>query len=395
MKKYKYKAINDYGKYVRGKISAENTAELEVLLKGHGLSLISYGIDKGNLFKGRLKDKEVVEIFSYLGQLDSAGISIIDSIADLENAFDSSRIKDLGQAIDSSLRKGLLLSEALAEHPHIFPPVIVGLIATGEKTGDLQSAFSSIVDHLKWNMNMKKKITKATRYPIISLVIMLGVVGVMTTFVVPKVTEFLTSQSIALPIMTRSLIGFSNFVKNYGILMIILVPVIIVIYKVFRNISHIGIKIDEFKLHIPVLGKVINKIEASQFSHFFALTFKSGLGVLECLEVTKHVIKNLAIKQSIDIAKEEVANGETLAKSIAKTGHFPHMVVTMFNLGETSGNMEKSLNNIRYFYDKEVDESIDVLVGMIQPMLTLVMGGMMAWITIAVFGPIYSSFGKF
>jgi type IV pilus assembly protein PilC len=124
------------------------------------------------------------------------------------------------------------------------------------------------------------------------------------------------------------------------------------------------------------------------------MTFKSGLGVLECLEASSGVIKNMAIKKSIATVKQQVSDGQPLSKSIAATGYFPNLVVRMFKVGEESGNMESALQNIKFFYDREINDSIDRLVAMIQPTITLVMGGMIAWITIAVFGPIYSTFSN-
>jgi len=124
------------------------------------------------------------------------------------------------------------------------------------------------------------------------------------------------------------------------------------------------------------------------------MTFKSGLGVLECLDASSGVIKNKAIKRSIIVVKQQVSDGQSLAKSISMTGYFPNLVVRMFKVGEESGNMESALQNIKFFYDREINDSIDKLVSMIQPTITLVMGGMIAWITIAVFGPIYGTFSK-
>jgi type IV pilus assembly protein PilC len=124
------------------------------------------------------------------------------------------------------------------------------------------------------------------------------------------------------------------------------------------------------------------------------MTFKSGLGVIECLDAASGVIKNKAIKKSIIVVKQQVSDGQSLAKSLALTGYFPNLVIRMFKIGEESGNMESALQNIKFFYDREINDSIDRLVGMIQPTLTIVMGGMIAWITIAVFGPIYGSFSK-
>ena len=395
MNKYKYKAINEDGKYVRGRISAESPGELEVLLKNSNHYLVSYHIDRGSAFGGKLTTKELIAMFSHLEQLDRSGVSIVDSIVDVKDSADSLKIRNLMQEIYEALRNGSMLSDAFGKHPTIFSPVFIGLITTGEKTGNLHTAFSSIVDHLKWSAEMKRKTTKAIRFPLFSLGVMLSVVGVMTTFVVPKVTEFLKTQNIALPAMTRALIAFSDFAKHNGLLMIVMIPVLVILYKFINRLPVISTKFDEIKLHMPIFGSIIGKIDASRFCHFFSITFKSGLGVLECLEAAKDVVGNRAIKESIDIAKQMVSNGQTLSKSIAATGHFPSLVVRMFDVGETSGNMEDALNNIRFFYDQEINDSIDKMVGMIQPSLTLVMGGMMAWITIAVFGPIYSTFGKF
>jgi type IV pilus assembly protein PilC len=155
-----------------------------------------------------------------------------------------------------------------------------------------------------------------------------------------------------------------------------------------------ALRIDDFKLKIPIMGGILNKLDAAKFCQFFSMTFKSGLGVLECLDAAGGVIKNKAIKKSIIMVKEQVSEGQSLAKSIALTGYFPNLVVRMFKIGEDSGNMESALHNIKFFYDREINDSIDKLVAMIQPTLTMVMGGMIAWITIAVFGPIYSTFSK-
>ncbi len=393
MNRFKYKAINDDGKYVKGHISADNAGELEVLLKNSQLYLISYKIERGGIFSEKLSIKELIAMFSHLEQLDKAGVSIIDSIVDVKDSAESVKIRNLMQEIYESLKNGSMLSEAFAKHPQIFSRVFIGLINTGERTGNLHNAFNSIVDHLKWSMEMKRKVTKAIRYPIFSLCVMLCVLGIMTTVVVPKVTDFLRGQDIALPITTRALIGFSNFAQRDGIFIVLLIPALIIIYKMLDRIPSIALKMDKAKLHIPVFGKIINKIDASRFCHFFSITFKSGLGVLDCLESAKEVVNNRAIKASIDIAKQQVADGQQLANAIAHTGCFSSLVVRMFGIGETSGNMEGSLNNIRFFYDQEINDSIDKMVGMIQPALTIAMGGMMAWITIAVFGPIYSSFG--
>ncbi len=395
MSQYFYKAVDDNGHYKRGKLPAESQAELADTLKLLGLELVSYKLEKSQQsfsFFNRVKQRDLVTTFIHLEQLDKAGISIIDSIQDLKETSDVPRIKVLMQEIYDLIKNGSLFSESLAKYPDIFKPVYVGLIATGEKTGNFSEAFTNIVEDLKWNVDMKRKTRKATIGPTFGLLMMFAVLSVMTSVVVPKVTGFLLSQDIALPAITVSLIAFSEFAKNYWYLLVFGPPAIWMTIKLLGRIEVTKIPVDKLKLKVPIIGPILNKIDTAKFCQFFAMTFKSGLGVIECLDAACGVVKNKAIKSSIEDIKRQVSDGKSLATSIASVGYFPNLVVRMFKIGEDSGNMDSALKNIKFFYDREINDSIDRLVGMIQPTLTIVMGGMIAWITIAVFGPIYSTF---
>lgn len=296
--------------------------------------------------------------------------------------------------IYESIKNGNLLSESFAKRPDVFNPIYVGLLAMGEKTGNLAGSLGSIIEDIKWNIDMGRKTRKATIGPMFGILMMFVVLGVMTGIVVPKVTAFLKSQDIALPFTTVALIALSDFIKNNWYIIIFTIPLFLLIIKLLARSEEMAVRIDDIKLKIPVFGTISNKIDSAKFCQFFSMTFKSGLGVLECLEASRVVIKNKAIRRSIAIVKQQVSDGQSLSKSIAATGYFPNLVIRMFKIGEESGNMENSLQNIKFFYDREINDSIDRLVGMIQPAITLVMGGMIAWITIAVFGPIYGSFSK-
>lgn len=395
MSQYFYKAVNEQGRYKRGKLPAESQSELADILKVMGLELVSCKLEKKqssfSLF-GKIKQRDLVTTFIHLEQLDKAGISIIDSIQDLRETSDVPKIKALMHEIYDLIKNGSLFSESLAKYPDIFKSVYVGLIATGEKTGNFAEAFSNIVEDLKWNVDMKRKTRKATIGPTFGLLMMFAVLSVMTSVVVPKVTAFLLAQDIELPSATIALIAFSDFAKNYWYLMLFTPPVIWITIKIMGRIEATKILVDKMKLKVPVIGPILNKIDTAKFCQFFAMTFKSGLGVIECLDAACGVVKNNAIKSSIEDIKRQVSDGKSLATSIASVGYFPNLVVRMFKIGEDSGNMDTALKNIKFFYDREINDSIDRLVAMIQPTITIVMGGMIAWITIAVFGPIYSSF---
>lgn len=396
MANFRYRAINQEGKYISGKISAENPSELMSLLKSSSLELVSFREEKNNFtnFLGGLKSSELITIFIHLEQLDRAGVSIIDSIQDLKETSDSTKVKNLMQEIYESIKNGNLFSESLAKRPDIFKSTYVGLIAMGEKTGNLSNSFTNIIEDIKWNIEIRRKTRKAIMGPLFGLTLMFLVLGVMTAVVVPKVTGFLSAQSINLPFITIALVNFSNFVQGNWVSILLLPPLIYSLIKVLERIPATQIKIDYFKLKIPVFGGIITKIESAKFCQFFAMTFKSGLGVLECLDSSSVALKNKAIKNAISFVRQQVSDGQSLSGSISATKFFPNLVVRMFKVGEESGNMESSLKNIKYFYDKEINDSIDRIVGLIQPTITVVMGGMIAWIAVAVFGPIYSTFSN-
>jgi len=398
MNRYRYKAFNEEGKYVSGKLAAENSGELSTLLRATRLELISFKEEKAggiSLFSSGIKPKELIMIFVHLEQLEKTGVPIADSIRDLVESADSAEIKALMSEIEESIKNGNMFSESLGKRPDVFGTTYVGLVAMGEKTGNLSSAFSSIIEDIKWTMDIKRKTKKATTGPMFGIVLMFGILGIMTSVVVPKVTGFLATQDIKLPFLTVALMKFSDFIKNNWYFIILTPPVIWTTVKILRRSSEdMAVIIDNLKLKLPIFGPIINKIDAAKFCQFFSMTFKSGLGVLECLESSSGVIKNSAIKKSIATVRQQVSDGQALSKAIAATGYFPNLVVRMFKIGEESGNMESALNNIKFFYDREINDSIDRLVSMIQPTITIVMGSMIAWITIAVFGPIYSTFSK-
>ena len=396
MANFRYRAINQEGKYITGKISAENPSDLMSLLKSSSLELVSFREEKNNFANllGGLKSSELITIFIHLEQLDRAGVSIIDSIQDLKETSDSNKVKNLMQEIYESIKNGNLFSESLAKRTDIFKSTYVGLIAMGEKTGNLSNSFTNIIEDIKWNIEIRRKTRKAIMGPLFGLSLMFLVLGVMTAVVVPKVTGFLSAQSIDLPFITVALVNFSNFVQGNWASILLLPPLIYGLIKVLERLPATQIKVDYFKLKIPVFGGIITKIESAKFCQFFAMTFKSGLGVLECLDSSSVALKNKAIKNAISFVRQQVSDGQSLSGSISATKFFPNLVVRMFKVGEESGNMESSLKNIKYFYDKEINDSIDRIVGLIQPTITVVMGGMIAWIAVAVFGPIYSTFSN-
>lgn len=394
---YQYKAVDKAGKIIKGKISAQSESELESKLRQAGLDLLSSKATKmGSLVSlmPKVDLKELVLICIHFYHLERAGVPILESVGDLRDHSESEVVKEIMMDVYDSLRSGQTFSKALSKHGMLFDKIFIGLVSAGERTGSFAEVFHHLEKHYRWLMDLKKKIKKATMYPLFVLLIMIGVLSMMMMFVIPKISAFLLIQQIELPFYTIALIAVSNFFAGYWPWMLG-VPItayisIKVAAKFFYDVAYM---VDGWKLKIPLIGSILRKLEVARFCHFFALTYRSGVPILECLEISGQVTQNAVIKDAIYDIKNDVAQGKRLTDAVIDTGQFPPMVTRMFKVGEDSGNLDQALENINIFYDAEINTSIENMVGVIQPTLTIVMGGLMLWITIAVFGPIYAHFG--
>lgn len=397
MAQYRYKALNNKGRMLSGVMSAGNEIDLETRLKVTGLDLTDYTelTSKRSRGANKISTKELILLCVQLGQLEKAGVPILEALDDLRDSADTLKMKNLMTEINEEVRGGHMLSAALAAHPAIFDEVFVGLIKAGEKTGQLYQVFFHLATHLRWVHEIHSKIVQSTRYPIFLLLLMGGVISLMMMYVVPKLTSFLLSQNIELPIYTKALIQTSLIFQNYWYLFFTAPILIFATLRILINSSQdIAFMYDNLKLQLPFFGKVIRKIEMARFCRFFSITFVSGIGVLECLDVASNIVKNKVIKEAIEDARKKVSEGVSLTNSLRSTNHFPVLVLRMFKVGEDSGGLSEALENVNQFYDKEVDDAVSAAIGLIQPTLTILMGMIMLWISMSVFGPLYNSFSK-
>ena len=397
MPQYAYRAMNNAGRQVRGKISANNETDLFQQLQGLGLVLVDSKMakDKGMSVGGKIPAREKIQFFVHLEQLQAAGVPLIDSLTDVRDSADSTKLRDLMSMIISDVSGGMPLSEAFQKHPRTFGDIYSALIAIGEESGKLTESFSHLVRHVKWEDAIRTKITKASRYPILVGLIVVGMIMAMMGLVVPGIVEFLKSNGQTLPPPTVALIATSDFIRGYW-WVILAVPIIIaiVLTALLRTSDPFRFVFSCFVLRVPVFGDLIAKLAFSRFAHFFAVMFQSGVPILQCLESGQRVMTNPCLEESMKVVRQQVQNGEPLSASLRSSGQFPSLVCRMVKIGEDSGNLGGVMDNITSFYDKDVDESIDAMIGMIEPTMTVITGAIMAWIVIGVMAPIYDSLGK-
>lgn len=397
MPSYRYSAMNDLGRTINGVVMAENEVDLEERLKQIGLEVITYRTlkDKKGGTSGRIKLQDMIIMCLHLEQLGRAGVPLLDAIADVRDSTDSMRLKNVMTGVYEYIKGGEVLSKALSHYPTVFNDVFIGLISASEKTGNFSEAFLHIADHLKWTADLRRKVKKAIRYPIALLLIMSGVISVLMIFVVPKLIDFIMAQGFEIPLHTRALIATSHaFVDYWYIILgtpVLLIAMLIGFYRISPDFAY---RVDGFILKMPVFGAVSRKLNMARFTHFFAVLFNSGIDILESLQAAKNVVGNRVLQESVDVMTRSVSEGTSLTASMRISNQFPNLVVRMFKIGEESGNMTEALENVNFFYDREVNDAVDGVVGMIQPALTIVMGALIFWVIAAVFGPLYQSFSK-
>lgn len=397
---YTYKALNQTGRRVTGQMTANNDVDLFQRLRQVNLELVSAKITKTGgglsaLFSKGISSRELVQLCLHLQQLSGAGVSLMEGLADVRDSTDHRRLRDLIAETYEDVASGSSLSEAFARHPRIFGTVFVSLLAAGEESGNLTESFYQLVKHLKWTDDINSKVKKAVRSPIFMLVVLLGMFVSMMTFVVPQLVGFLTGQGQAIPSITAALIDTSNAVRNYWWLMAAVPVALVVGIGTLRRTSEaFALRTDLWLLRVPVFGELIRKIALSRFAHFFATMFQSGVPILNCLDTASRVVGNRGLMRSLATVRAGVADGNPLSTGLRNTGEFPSLVIRMVRIGEESGNLGDTLNNVTEFYDRDVDEAVNGLIDMISPVMTLVGGGMMVWIIAAVMGPLYNSIGN-
>ncbi len=386
---------------MRGVVTAANESELFNRLQETGMNLLDckeMNEKRGKLASltaAKVKTRDLIQMFVHLEQLQKAGVPLLDALSDVRDTAESTRLRDVMGDVYSEVSSGSSLSNALAKHPGIFEPIFISLLNAGEETGNLTNAFGQVIRHLKWSDMMSAKIKKATRYPKILIVVVFGVVGLMMGYVVPEVVGFLKNIGQELPGVTLALIATSEFVVDHWMHIIAIVAVFFISFKIGRAVSEgFRYRSDYVALHLPVMGGVIRKISLSMFCQTFAVLFSSGLEILKCLDAAKKTSTNLVITEALENVRNQVQEGSPISQALNNSGEFPSLVVRMIKIGEESGNLTGVLEQVAEFYDKDVNEAVDGMIAMIEPMLTLILGGIIMWIAAAVFGPVYDSFSK-
>ena len=394
MPAFTYRAVGPDGAIVEGSLEANSKRALENQLLHSGVELLRCRESRSSRLIGRRKvnRKELIGFCFHMEQMTRAGLPILEALSDLRDSVAHPVFKDVIASLISSVEVGKTLSQAMAEFPDVFDDVFVNLVTVGEESGELPDVLLKLTDSLKWQDELISKAKTVVIYPAFVGTVVIGVMLFMMLYVVPQMVDFIREMGQTLPFHTRALIGFSNFLVNHWWWAIPLPAVIFLLVKVYADRDPaFRFRLDGLKLRMWFIGPIQTKITLSRFASYFALCYGAGLDVLASLKISEDIAGNAVIRRGIQSISREIADGNTLSESVEATEMFPPLVVRMVKMGESTGMLDEALKNVSYFYDREVDESIERLKSAIEPAMTVILGAIMGWIMLSVLGPIYDT----
>ena len=394
---YAYKAMNNQGRMVLGRLEAINPIDLEMRLKRMDLDFINGDpVKQGGLMNpGKITRQELINFCFHLEQLARAGVSLIESLTDLRDTVENPRFREILAGMIESIEGGKTLSQAMAEHPKTFDGVVISLIRSGEETGALPQVLANLLESLKWQDELAAHTKKLVMYPAFLGTVVVAITLFMMIYLVPKMAGFIRSMGQDMPTQTKILIATSSFFVNYWYIVIGL-PILIAGIVAFLVNSNFKARytFDRIKLKIPYIGEILHKIILSRFASVFAMMYSSGITILDSIKATEDVVGNLVVKEGLQRVGALIAEGQNVTVAFQNVGIFPPLVLRMLRVGENTGALDTALTNVSYFYNRDVRESIERVQAMIEPVMTVTIGLILGWIMMAVLGPIYDIITK-
>ncbi len=398
MATFNYRAIDKTGLHAQGQMDALNEADLEIRLERMGLDLITFKStekSKSAFSKNKVSNRDLVMFCFQLEQLTSAGVPILEGLNDLRESTANLYFQKVLGALVSEVEGGKMLSQGMAEHPDVFDEVFVNLVAAGEQTGQLPAVFDNLSNTLKWQDELFSQTKRLLAYPLFVFVVVMGAVTFLMVYLVPEMVKFIASLGQELPLQTKILIFISNAFVHYWWLILTL-PLVAVagVATWVKQSPDARYKLDYIKLKLPLTGEILNKIIMARFARYFALMYQTGIPILQAIKTCESIVGNKVVADALSRAHAQINAGDSMSESFKNAGLFPPLVVRMIKVGENTGALDKSLLNISYFYDRDVNELMQKMLKLLEPALTVILGLILAFIMVSVLGPVYDSFSK-
>ena len=400
---FSYVAKDALGKVHKGSSEAENEQVLVRRLREKGFWVQKVSEERAaeqaaprparrgfDIF-GRVSGRDLSIFCRQFATMMNAGVSLVRCLSVLEEQTSSLRLREIIRDIQASVEAGETLSRALTKYPGVFSNLFVGLVRAGEVGGVLDETLNRLATFLEDDQRLKRRIKSAMTYPILVLTFAMGIVLGLVTFIIPRFMELFTELGMKeLPVPTQILVSFSNFVKAKWYIVIIAVVFLYVGFTRYIRTRTGKRQWDWLKLRIPVFGKLNHKVAIARFSRTLATLMVSGVPILQALETVAGAIDNNIIADAVMAARAAIREGERIGDPLAKSGLFPPMVVQMVSIGEETGSLDAMLGKVADFYESEVEATLQSLAAALEPVMIVLLGGVVGFIVISMFLPLIS-----
>ena len=400
MPSFAYKGRNAGGQLIEGVLESADSGAVVDVLRGMGLTPVEIKAAQGKglrssssmnvtLFKQKITHIDLLLFSRQMHTLLKSGVPIMRALNGLQEAAINPEMKRVIGEIRESLEGGRELSHALARHPRVFSPFYLSMIRVGEATGLLEEIFYRLFEHLEFERYMREQVKTALRYPMFVMIAMAVAIVIVNIFVIPAFAKVFAGFGAELPLMTRILLGFSEFMVAYWPLMLAVVAGCVIAFRSWVGTTLGRYIWDRTTLKIPIAGKILHKAALSRFSRSFSLGIRSGVPVMQALSNSAQTVDNSYVARAIEGMRENVERGESLLRASISTGIFTPVVLQMVAVGEESGAVDDMMNEIGDMYRQEVEYELKTLGQQIEPILIVLLGILVLILALGIFLPMW------
>lgn len=393
---YKCKVINSSGQRQTVLREATDELSLRASIRQDEIHMLSFSVvkeEKENEFfavSSKIKFTEVITFFRQFSVMLKAGIPISDCLNNLHKQKFSIPFRNVLQAVYLDVESGVLLSDAFAKHPKVFPRFFVSMVGIGEVSGSLDRVLTNMADYYENDRRIKKKASSAMVYPTLLVCMVIVVVVFLCLFILPQFESTINELGGEVPQITKIVMGISQFIQDYFFIILPAVVAIVFLIMLFFKTNKGKYVKDVMMLNLPIISTVQKNLITSRFSRAFIILLSSGMNMIDVLENLKKMLGNEVFTRKFDYTIEEVKRGRRIASSIEATGLFPSLLTEMINVGEKSGNIEEVLESTSDYFDEQVEASIAKAVAAIEPMAIVMLGGVVCLVILSVLVPMMS-----
>jgi general secretion pathway protein F len=397
---FEYKALDPRGRTVEGLKEADSAKMLRTVLRRDGIFLTEVlgqkeaaaaakrDVSVRRWAAGRISTDDIAITTRQFAVLVGAGVPLVEALSALVDQVDHERMKRVISDVRQHVNEGSSLADAMATHPTVFTTLYINMIRAGESSGALEVVLVRLADFTESQARLRSKVVATMTYPILMMSVSGLILGVLFTFVIPKITKIFEDTKAALPWNTRFLIFFSTFLRDYWWAFLLAVVAAVWFFRRWLKTPAGRAIWDRKILSVPIFGSLIRQIAVARFSRTLATLLKSGVPLLTALDIVKNIVGNVRLAQVVEESRAAIQEGESIAAPLKRSGEFPPLVYHMIAIGERTGQLEEMLGNVANAYDAQVETRIGALTSVLEPIMIIVMGGVVFAIVMSILMPI-------